>query len=218
MIRGTQNIDNQTITGVSFLQKLPELKQKTISKGSQLEKLYNSIEQPCSLSKGLEITEDIFVLGAIKMKELSDTEHAALCRYFGYDPVLRESVRTFKRLEYYQHLIYGTSRMTKRDNATVCYQSEQQRGNQKFGRVKSFVLLDVGDSMSANVFALVEELCCLQFSDASILAVKETKSISVVPLLHIIETCSLCLSLTVMLQRQVMFVAFQITWSQTDQS
>ena len=187
MIRGTQNIDNQIITGVSFLQKLPELKQKTISKGSELEKLYNSIEQPCSLSRGLEITEGIFVLGAIKLKILSESEQAALCRYFGFDPVLREYVQTFKRLEYYQHLIYSLSysRMTKRDNATVCYQME----NEKFGRVRSFVLLNVSDILSNNVFALVEELSCLQFSNASILAVKETNNICVVPLLDIKETC-----------------------------
>ena len=167
MIRGTQNIDNQIITGVSFLQKLPEFKQKTITKGSELEKLYNSIEHPCSLSRGLEITEFIFVLGAIKLKILSEVEEAALCRYFGYDPMLRGYVQTFKRLEYYQYLIYSTSysRMPKRDNATVCY---IQREKEKFGRVRSFVLLNVSKNLSNNVFALLEDLCCLQYSDASI--------------------------------------------------
>jgi len=45
-IRGTQNIDTQTITGISFVQKLPELKYRCIRKGSRAELIYEQIELP----------------------------------------------------------------------------------------------------------------------------------------------------------------------------
>lgn len=35
MIRATQNIDNQITTGISFIQKLPELRQNCLPKGSK---------------------------------------------------------------------------------------------------------------------------------------------------------------------------------------
>lgn len=54
IIRGTQNIENQIITGISFLQKLPELKLSSIPKGSYLETLCNSIEYPNVLIGGKE--------------------------------------------------------------------------------------------------------------------------------------------------------------------
>lgn len=51
MIRGTQNIDNQIVTGVSFVQKLPELKEKCILKDSKSEESYNAIESVTLLKR-----------------------------------------------------------------------------------------------------------------------------------------------------------------------
>lgn len=45
MIRATQNIDNQITTGISFIQKLPELRQNCLPKGSK-EELYEMIIFP----------------------------------------------------------------------------------------------------------------------------------------------------------------------------
>ncbi|KAH3704953.1 hypothetical protein DPMN_080015 [Dreissena polymorpha] len=65
MIRGTQNIDIQIVTGVSFVQKLPELKDKCIEKGSDCEKLYYSIEKPTILKRSLTVEKGFYVLGGI---------------------------------------------------------------------------------------------------------------------------------------------------------
>lgn len=70
MIRGTQNIDNQIVTGVSFIQKLPELKEKCILKDSKFEEIYNAIESVTLLKRTQKIEEGIYVLGAVKEKLL----------------------------------------------------------------------------------------------------------------------------------------------------
>ncbi|XP_053407190.1 uncharacterized protein LOC128559474 [Mercenaria mercenaria] len=193
MIRGTQNIDTQIITGVSFLQKLPELKLKTIKKGTDLEKLYNSIEHPTLLTRGMKITDNIYVLGSVKTRVLTNEEHAAVCDFVGFDPVLNESIRYFKRLEFNDNLIYGTtySRMKKRDNSAICYKLDNilDQSTELFGRVKDFLILDVYDNLYENVFAVVKKLNCKQYSPSCILAVKESEKLTAVPLASIIESC-----------------------------
>ena len=58
MIRGTQQI----LTGVSFVQKLPELNQTCIIKGSFCETLYNSMELPYILKRGEKISASVYIL------------------------------------------------------------------------------------------------------------------------------------------------------------
>ncbi|KAH3704987.1 hypothetical protein DPMN_080049 [Dreissena polymorpha] len=65
MIRETQNIDSHIVTDVSFVQKLPELKDKCIKKGSDCEKLYFSIEKPTILKRSLPVEKGFYVLGGI---------------------------------------------------------------------------------------------------------------------------------------------------------
>ena len=187
MIRGTQNIDNQIITGVSFLQKLPELMQTTIEKGSYLEELYNSIDNPNILKRGLKLGKDIFVLGAIKKKNITDNEHRAICKCLNYAPACNQ-YSYFKRLEYKKHLIYGTSysRMVKRDNSTIIYKN---RSNvEAIGKVKYFLMLDNIDGQY--VLAILEELICKNYRmESNILAVERQGNILAIPLESISESC-----------------------------
>ena len=177
MIRGTQNIDNQIITGVSFLQKLPELKNTAIIKDSHIEDLYNSIEHPNILTRGVKLSDDVYILGALKTKKLTDTEHNALYKCLGYAPS-EELIRYFKRLEFHNSLIYGTtySRMTKRDNSAICFKYADQHGTTElFGKVQYFILLD-----DLTAYAVTEELKCKNYCKQHILAVEKTDRLVIV--------------------------------------
>lgn len=77
MIRATQNIDNQITTGISFIQKLPELRQNCLPKGSK-EELYEMISSPLDLKRNRKIAEGIYTLGSIKNKTLGDNEFQAV--------------------------------------------------------------------------------------------------------------------------------------------
>lgn len=186
MIRGTQNIDSQIITGVSFLQKLPELKQTTIVKGSNLDALYNSIENPNILKRGLQLGPAVYVLGAIKEKQLNDKEHRAICQCLDTIPI-SDYVKYFRRLEYHNFLIYGTSysRMVKRDNSTVCFKTDNNL--EQFGKVLYFVFVDKNKK---NVVVLMEELRCENYeASTNILSVASVDNLIAVPLDNIIESC-----------------------------
>ena len=51
LIHGTQFIDSQILTALSFTQKLPELKEQCITPGSVEEKLYYNLLNPNNLSE-----------------------------------------------------------------------------------------------------------------------------------------------------------------------
>ena len=69
LIRGTQNIDEQIETGISFIHKLPERKQKCIEKDSICEKICESIENPNRIRHGESINTETFVFSKIKQKK-----------------------------------------------------------------------------------------------------------------------------------------------------
>ena len=55
LIHGTQFIDSQILTAVSFTQKLPELKEQCISPASEGEKLYDNLLYPNKPKRKQEI-------------------------------------------------------------------------------------------------------------------------------------------------------------------
>ncbi|KAK3107448.1 hypothetical protein FSP39_014874 [Pinctada imbricata] len=118
VIKGTQNIDFQIITGVSFVQKLPELKHEYAPNGSVIAKIYivNQIEFPSTLKRTKKISDGVYMLGALHVKELSSAEHNVV------QGTLRRrtnrSLATFTRINYKDYLIYGLQyhRMMKRNN------------------------------------------------------------------------------------------------------
>lgn len=167
MIRGTQNIDNQIVTGVSFIQKLPELKEKCILKDSKSEEIYNAIESVTFLKKTQKIQEGIYALGAVKEKLRSPKEQNALEKFIGSTP-FQVSFKSFNRIEFKSYIIYGQnySRMTKRDNSTVEYKSER---NNRFGQVQFLIFYE------NETLAFVKTLECHSYEEnANILIVTQS--------------------------------------------
>ena len=186
LIRGTQNIDNQIITGVSFIQKMPELKQHCLAKGSAVEKLCHSIENPHSIQRGDKIFDNTYVLGGMKRRQLSDKKYDALCRFTGI-AYFTDNLPSFMRVEKDNCLIYGVeyARMTKRDNSTIMLFTETN--DIKFGRVQCFLIL------TENLYvAVVEELTCVSYNNRSnLLSVKKSDILTVVPVDKIKMLCML---------------------------
>ncbi|CAC5384005.1 unnamed protein product [Mytilus coruscus] len=139
LIRGTQNIDSQIITGISFIQKLPELEQKCIVKGSDVEKVYNEIKNSQNLKRGSKIENNVYILGAINSKKLDKEQFALVCNLLRYCPTT-DTFNCFNRLEFHGNLIYGTdyARMKKRNNSAIIYSIQ---GVISFGVVKFFISL-----------------------------------------------------------------------------
>lgn len=189
MIQGTQNIDSQIVTGVSFVQKIPELKQRFLEntvEGSKLEKLLNAIESPNLLIRGEMIERGVYILGGVKLRDLIEDEYTKLCDFLGYAPV-NEKFRTFKRIDFFNYIIYGLhyKRMTKRDNSSVMYMD----GNDVcFGRVRFFLLVTVHDKTT--VLALTEKLESLHYSEnLHVLKVQKTDEFHYIPIKTIKEGC-----------------------------
>lgn len=189
MIQGTQNIDSQIVTGVSFVQKIPELKQRFLEntvEGSKLEKLLNAIEYPNLLIRGEMIERGVYILGGVKLRDLLEDEYTKFCDFLGYAPV-NEKFRTFKRIDFFNYIIYGLhyKRMTKRDNSTVMYMD----GNDVcFGRVRFFLLVTVHDKTT--VLALTEKLESLHYSEnLHVLKVQKTDEFHYIPIKTIKEGC-----------------------------
>ena len=83
MIRESQNIDNQIITDVSFVQKLPERKNKCIEKGSECEKIYDLIENTTAMKRTFTVEKGFYIFGAISETALSNDECETIQIFLG---------------------------------------------------------------------------------------------------------------------------------------
>lgn len=121
MIRCTQNVDQQIIKGVSFLQKLPELRNSCIPSGSYISSLCEPIEFPQLLKRGEQIEPGIDILGGLLYRELNQPEVNAYETVLGHASVASK-YKLFTRIELNGQIIYGTQyqRMKNRDNSTIC--------------------------------------------------------------------------------------------------
>ena len=187
MIRGTQNIDSQIVTGISFIQKLPELKQRCIRKGSEVSEICSSIENPHAIKRGRMIKTGIYVLGAIHEKELSEEEYSALVSFCGH-AIGNVTFSSFNRMEINESLVYGLNykRMVKRNNSAIVYFNNNRTN---YGLVKFFIEVDMEQPV---VLAVTEQLHRIYENvtvKSHLLAVAETKTTQMVPVNNIINTC-----------------------------
>ncbi len=188
LIRGTQNIDSQLIAGISFTQKLPELRDKCIINGSDEELLYNALDKPHLLKRGEMLSNGIYVLGAMKQKAVNVEEFHSPIDYLGFVPT-SSMFRCFNRIEISGDIVYGTNygRMQKRNQSTIKYNSH----GKQFGNVRCFVQYQSDCGKIFNV-AFVNKLQCLRFDpEAHIIAVKEEPALEVVPVESIDGNCML---------------------------
>ncbi|KAK3098757.1 hypothetical protein FSP39_022815, partial [Pinctada imbricata] len=180
LIRGTQNIDDQIIGGISFVQKIPELRAYCIEKGSPEDDLYTELERSDTVKRGEKIGNDIFILGAVKLKELSGDEYYLIARH---SCTHTDTFVCFNRLDFKGMLIYGLDylRMSKRDNSVISWSFNNQT---RFGQVKHFICAD------DKYFAFVYELVCKNYdTTSSILAVETSSDLQLVPVSDFIEQC-----------------------------
>ena len=185
-IKGTQNIDSQMVTGISFVQKLPELKAKCIVKGTFEESLCNSIENPHMLKRGQQIDDQVYILGGVKTKQLDKECLNALTNYLAAVPC-KDSFLSFNRLELKQNLIYGKeySRMVKRDNSTVFFDTGSFKG---FCQICFFS--EIENHGDIEIVAFGRELRCQNYDESTnILRVSKTNIMRVLPVRMILSSC-----------------------------
>lgn len=176
LIHGTQFIDSQILTAVSFTQKLPELKEQCITPGSLEEKLYYNLLNPNKPKRKSEILPHAYLLGSLYRKSLNEMEFKALEMLIGHAPTTAE-VNAFNRIELNNSLIYGLDykRMFRRNCSTVKYCSQKSYA---FGQVKCFCKFSLGAEVKNIAFVYPLE-CCAPYNPASthITAVKRDDGI-----------------------------------------
>lgn len=110
----------------------------------------------------------MYILGGIKLRNISYLEFSKRCAFLEYVPQL-EQFYTFERLDFNNHIIYGLeyARMMKRDNSTMMYMHENILC---YGLVRFFLLV----TYSFGIF-FVEKLKCNSYNNkCQILKVEET--------------------------------------------
>lgn len=152
LIHGTQFIDSQILSAVSITQKIPELREKCTTSGTDLEAVYFSLSHPRKPAKMLEISKNVYALGAFYNRTLNAEEYAAFQCYLGLAPPT-VVVRAFNRLQIGPSgcYVYGLDykRMLKRNCAAVKYLSQDPNGVQ-FALVQYFfqVSTSTGDVLN----------------------------------------------------------------------
>lgn len=117
------------------------------------------------------IEKGMFILGGMKLRNISALEFRKLCAFLEYVPQ-HEQFYTFKRLDFNNHIIYGLeyARMMKRDNSTIMYMHEKILC---FGRVRFFLLVTIHGQRT--ILAFLEKLKCNSYnSKCQILKVEKT--------------------------------------------
>lgn len=164
LIHGTQFIDSQIISAVSITQKLPELREKCIPKGSEIDPLYKDLLSCASKSKfRTEILPNIFVLSATYQVCLGIAEMNALEKYLGFS-CPTEQFWAFKRLEITTsssvicRLAY--KRLRKRNCAVVKYCANNTWA---FAMVKFFIKYELS-SAEPTFLAIAHPILCNNYN------------------------------------------------------
>ena len=125
-INGTQVIDRQILSAISFTQKLPEIQAKYILHHSEVDTLYRDLLSGYTPKPTCELVLGVFALGAPYKRELNDQEFKAVADFFNCAPNTVQ-VTSFVRLEINNCYIYGLDykRLTRRNCSTIKYFDEQ---------------------------------------------------------------------------------------------
>ena len=188
LFHGTQFIDSQILTAVSFTQKLPELKEQCIAPNTEEETLYYNLLNPNKPKRKLEILPNVYMLGSLYRKRLDDKEFQALESYVGHAPAAAE-VNAFNRIETKEAYIYGLDykRMYRRNCSTVQYRFENVYS---FGQVKCFFQLSSGTDIKHVAFIYPLE-CRKSYDPASthITSVTRNANLRVINIKDIWRNC-----------------------------
>ena len=125
-IHGTHFIDSQIMFAVSIAQQLPNLPEKCIPKGSEIDLLYKDLNRTRKSKFRTEILSNIYALSATYQVCLEIAEMNALEKYLGFSCPM-ERFWAFNRLEITTSLslICGLAykRLRKRNCAVVKYRA-----------------------------------------------------------------------------------------------
>ena len=128
LIHGTQFIDNQIPSAVALTQKLPELKEKCVPWGSEIDLLYQDLTRSRKSKFRTEILPNIYVVSATYQLCLSVDEMNALEKFLG-SSCPTDRLWAFNRLEVTatSSMICGLAykRMRKRNCAVVKYAGDK---------------------------------------------------------------------------------------------
>lgn len=125
LISGTQAIDRQILSAVSFTQKLPEVRAEYILHHSEVDILYHDLLSGYTPKRACELAPGVFALGAPYKHELNDQEFKAVAEFNCAPNTIH--VTSFVHLEINDCYIYGLDykRLTKRNCSTIKYFDEQ---------------------------------------------------------------------------------------------
>ena len=136
MIRRSQNIENQIISALSFVQKIPELQSKCIM-CTEARILCDNMCDSEYVKKGRQIADNMYMLGSVRERSVNRDEFNVLKTFM---PLLCDTVTAFDRICLKGVRIYSTeyTRMNKRNNSAVLLQNTETR----FGLIQFFAEID----------------------------------------------------------------------------
>ena len=120
-IHGTQQIDSQITTAISYVQKIPELITECIEPGSIYENLVHRLTSTYTPKLKEELIKGVFRLGALSFRSMNKEELLAINDCLGYAPI-SDKGKFFSRIVINSAIyVYGKDykRMHKRDNSIV---------------------------------------------------------------------------------------------------
>ena len=194
MIQGARHVDSQVVSAISMVQKLPLLAREFILPGTPESELFNTMKSKHYFHKKVEITRDIFVMGAIQSKVMStiDSDYNTLASELEVIDKSPICFRKFNRIYYKGMCIYGTDykRMIKRDNSIIKFKSET---GHSFARVKYFLQYSITETQLSSPdnrnLAVVELLINKTDESSLIVAVNDSKKIKAIDICDIESQC-----------------------------
>lgn len=165
LIHGTQFIDSQIISAVSVTQKLPELREKCVPEGSEVDLLYKDLSRVSKSKFRTEILPNIYALSATYQVCLATAEMNALENYLGFS-CPKERFWAFNRLEITtsSSIICGLAykRMHKRNCAVVRYSVDNTWA---FAMVKFFIKYERSSTSEQPLYlAIAHPILCENYN------------------------------------------------------
>lgn len=138
LIHGTQGVEEQIICSMAAMHKLPSLADDIIEKGSVEYRFYDTLHNRSKMydtrksksDKKLYDDEDIFSVGSVEVRDLTDIEFIAFTRYKNR-PVIANDLcaHIFKRISINHHIFHSKSytRVSKRNSCAVRFTDHRSR-------------------------------------------------------------------------------------------
>ena len=197
LIHGTQFIDSQIISAVSITQKLPELREKCVPKGSEIDLLYKDLNRSSKSKYRTEILPNIYALSATYQVCLGIVELNALEKYLGFS-CPKEQFWAFNRLEIAlsSSIVCGLAYkcLRKRNCAVVKYCVNNMWA---FAMVKFFVKYEVAFAKELKFLAIAHPISVLNHNPKIHITRVTFSSLEEIVVFNVEDICTNCLYISV---------------------